>query len=108
MKKIIFCLFSFIFSSNFLFAQQKDTLVLVVGKNPDKYSIRPSDFFATLEKALENVVQTTPERFFLDNAGIKSEFLKCYFDTSIIKTIADKDIVIAMIKEKYVKQQADF
>jgi hypothetical protein len=108
MKKIIFFLFSFIFSSNFLFAQQKDTLVLVVGKNPNEYLGKKSNFLATLEKAVLNVAETTPERFFLDNAGIKSEFLKCYFDTSIVKTVEDKELVVSMMKQRYIKQQADF
>ena len=108
MKKILFLLFFHVFLSNLLFAQQKDTLIMVVGKQPGDYLERRSNFLATLQKALNNVIKTTPERFFIDNAGIKSEFIQCYFDTSIVKTVADKDAAILMVKQRYTKQQADF
>jgi hypothetical protein len=108
MRKILFLIFFNLFSSSLLFAQQKDTLVLVVGKQPGEYLSKRSNFFARLHKSLENVIQTTPEYFFLDNAGIKSEFVKCYFDTSFIKTIGMKDTAVLMTKRMYIKQQADF
>ena len=107
MKKILFLSF-YIFFTTHLFAQQKDTLTIIVGKAPGDYLEKRNDYWGRLQKVFDEIIQTTPERFFLDNAGIKSEFVKCYFDTSIVKTIADKEMATQMIKEKYAKQQADF
>lgn len=108
MKKILSLLFFHVFVSSCLFSQQKDTLVIVVGKTPKEYLKTGSDFSKTLQKALNSVIKTTPKYFFLDNTGIKSEFIKCYFDTSVIKTVADNDSAALMIKGRYTKHQADF
>ena len=107
MKKLLFFSF-YIFFVSTLFAQQKDTLTLIVGKHHSKYLGKKSNYVGTIEAELNVVIQTTPSRFFLDNAGIKSEFVKCYFDTNIVKTSADKEMATQMIKEKYAKQQGDF
>ena len=107
MKKILFLSF-YIFFATHLFAQQKDTLTLIVGKKSDDYIGKSNNGFSEIENALTKIIQTTASRFFLDNAGIKSEFVKCYFDTSILKTSADKEMATQMIKEKYAKQQGDF
>ncbi len=81
---------------------------MVVGKAPKAYLQRGSNFSGTLQKSLNIVIKTTPKYFFLDNIGIKSEFVKCYFDTSVIKTVAENDSAVLMIKGKYTKHQADF
>ena len=96
MKKILFLSF-YIFFTTPLFAQQKDTLTLIVGKKPGDYLEKRSDYWGRLQKVFDEIIQTTPERFFLDNAGIKSEFVKCYFDTSIVKTTTDKEMATQMV-----------
>jgi hypothetical protein len=105
MKKILFLFF--IFYQISLFAQ-KDTLTLVVAQAPNAYTDKKGSYFKNLDNGLEKVIKTTHLIFFADNLGIKAEFVKCYMDTSVVKSEAQKEEVVEMIKRKYVAAQTDF
>ncbi len=105
MKKTL--LFLLLFCQISLFAQ-KDTLVLVLAQPSSKYTNKKGDYFKNLGDGLDKVVKTTPFTFFADNLGIKAEFVKCYFDSSVVKSDVQKQEAIEIIKRKYVAAQTDF
>jgi hypothetical protein len=105
MKKLLLLL---LMSSSFNLWAQKDTLTLVISKPLDAFMDKDGVYSDNLDKGLANIVKTTPLVFFCDNLGIKAEFVKCYFDTAVIKTATQKEEAMEMIKKRYVKAQADY